>query len=147
MIRISTKGRYGARFMLELAMHFGDGPILLKDIARRQDISEGYLQHIVDALKGANLVISSRVGHGGYILSKPPDQITLREILSTLEGSINLVECIDNPDVCNRSPNCTTRDVWGEVSDNFSQSLESISLTKIVAMNKNKEQNALLYEI
>ncbi len=147
MIRISTKGRYGARFMLELAMHFGDGPILLKDIARRQDISEGYLQHIVDALKGANLVISSRVGHGGYILSKPPDQITLREILSTLEGSINLVECIDNPDVCDRSPNCTTRDVWGEVSDNFSQSLESISLTKIVAMNKNKEQNALLYEI
>ena len=147
MIRISTKGRYGARFMLELAMHFGDSPILLKDIARRQEISEGYLQHIVDTLKGASLVISSRVGHGGYILSKSPDQITLCDILKTLEGSINLVECIDNPDICNRSPNCTTRDVWGEVSDNFSQSLQSITLQKMVDINRNKERNVLLYEI
>lgn len=147
MIRISTKGRYGARFMLELAIHFGDGPILLKDIARRQEISEGYLQHIVDALKGANLVISSRVGHGGYILSKPPDQITLRDILATLEGSINLVECIDNPDVCNRSPDCTTRDMWGEVSDNFSQSLKNISLKKMAEMKKDRQSSVLLYEI
>lgn len=147
MIRISTKGRYGTRFMLELAVHFGNGPILLKDIARRQELSEGYLQHIVDALKGAGLVISSRVGHGGYTLSKPPDQITLRDILSTLEGSINLVECIDNPDVCDRSPNCTVRDVWKDVSDSFSQSLQNISLKKMAEMKKDKPSSVLLYEI
>ena len=147
MIRISTKGRYGTRFMLELAMHFGNGPILLKDIARRQELSEGYLQHIVDALKGAGLVISSRVGHGGYTLAKSPDRITLREILGTLEGSINLVECIDNPDVCSRSPNCAVRDVWGEVSDNFSHSLNNFTLQKMVEMKKEKESSVLLYEI
>ena len=133
--------------MLELAVHFGNGPVLLKDIARRQELSEGYLQHIVDALKGAGLVISSRVGHGGYTLSKPPDQITLRDILSTLEGSINLVECIDNADVCDRSPHCTVRDVWTEVSGSFSQSLQAISLKKMAELNKDKQSSALLYEI
>jgi len=147
MIRISTKGRYGTRFMLELAAHFGNGPLLLKDIARRQEISEGYLQHIVDALKGAGLVLSSRVGHGGYTLAKPPQQITLRDILGTLEGSINLVECIDNPDVCDRSTSCVVRDVWKEVSDTFSHSLEGITLQSMVSMKKNRDSSALLYEI
>ena len=147
MIRISTKGRYGTRFMLELAVHFGNGPVLLKDIARRQELSEGYLQHIVDALKGAGLVISSRVGHGGYSLSKSPDQITLRDILSTLEGSINLVECIDNPDVCDRSTYCTVRDVWKDVSSSFSQSLQDISLKKMAEIKKDKQSSMLLYEI
>jgi Rrf2 family protein len=133
--------------MLELAAHFGNGPMLLKDIARLQELSEGYLQHIVDALKGAGLVISSRVGHGGYTLSKPPDQITLRDILSTLEGSINLVECIDNPNVCDRSQNCSVRDVWKEVSDSFSQSLQNVSLKKMADMKRDKQSSVLLYEI
>ena len=147
MIRISTKGRYGTRFMLELAIHYGNGPILLKDIARRQEISEGYLQHIVDALKGAGLVLSSRVGHGGYTLAKPPDQISLRDILGILEGSISLVECIDNADVCDRSTCCVVRDVWKNVSDTFSQSLDRVTLQKMVTQKKEKESSALLYEI
>jgi Rrf2 family protein len=147
MIRISTKGRYGTRFMLELAARHGNGPILLKDIARRQDMSEGYLQHIVDALKGADLVHSSRVGHGGYTLARKPDTITLHDILSTLEGSINLVECIDNSEICERSTNCVARDVWKEVSDNFSQSLRNITLKKMADMEKEKESNILSYEI
>jgi Rrf2 family protein len=133
--------------MLELAANYGSGPLLLKDIARRQDISEGYLQHIVDNLKGAGFVLSSRVGHGGYTLAKPPEQITLRDILTTLEGSINLVECIDNPGVCDRLRNCVTRDVWKDVSDRFSLSLESYTLQNIATMKKDKDTNALLYEI
>ena len=133
--------------MLELAANYGSGPILLKDIARRQDISEGYLQHIVDTLKGAGYVLSSRVGHGGYTLAKPPEQITLRDILTTLEGSINLVECIDNPGVCDRVVNCVTRDVWKDVSDKFSLSLESYTLQNMATMKKDKDTHALLYEI
>jgi Rrf2 family protein len=133
--------------MLELAVHYGNGPMLLKDIARRQDISEGYLQHIVDALKGAGFVLSSRVGHGGYTLAKAPDRITLRDILATLEGSINLVECIDNPDVCDRATDCVVRDVWKDVSDSFSISLENYTLQKMVDMKKNRDGSALLYEI
>ncbi len=138
MIRISTKGRYGARFMAELATYYGKEPVLLKDIAKRQEISEGYLQHIVDALKGAGLVFSSRVGHGGYTLSRPPDQISLKDILGTLEGSINLVECIDNPSICSRSQNCVTRLFWSQLSGNFTHSLEQITLNKIVEAELNR---------
>jgi Rrf2 family cysteine metabolism transcriptional repressor len=138
MIRISTKGRYGTRFMLELASHYGKGPLLLKEVAQSQGLSEGYLQHIVDALKGAGLVFSSRVGHGGYTLARPPEEITLKDILSILEGSINLVECIDNPIICGRSEDCVPRKVWSELSANFSKSLDSITLGKMVQMNGEK---------
>jgi len=138
MIRISTKGRYGTRFMLELATHYGKEPVLLKDIARKQDISEGYLQHIVDALKGAGLVFSSRVGHGGYTLSRPPEQISLKDILGTLEGSINLVECIDNPAICDRSEDCTTRLFWSQLCGSFTHSLEQITLDRMAEAEMNK---------
>jgi Rrf2 family protein len=133
--------------MLELATHYGNGPLLLKDIARRQEISEGYLQHIVDALKGAGLVLSSRVGHGGYTLAKSPDRISLHDILGILEGSINLVECIDNDDVCDRSTSCVVRDVWKDVSETLSHSLERITLQQMVSMKKERDGSTLLYEI
>ncbi len=140
MIRISTKGRYGTRFMLELAINYGKKPMLLKDIARSQEISEGYLQHIVDALKGGNLIFSSRVGHGGYTLSRSPEQITLRDILSILEGSINLVECIDNSAICNRSDDCIPRIIWTEIGNKLSVSLQEITLQKMVDLcNTQKE--------
>ena len=147
MIRISTKGRYGTRLMLELAMNFDKGPILLKKIAKKEEISEGYLQHIVDTLKGSGLIFSNRIGHGGYTLAKPPEQISLRDILSVLEGSINLSECINNPDICTRSLKCTTRDVWSEVNRKFSQSLSEITLKDMVEKNRNKEPNTMIYEI
>lgn len=144
MIRISTKGRYGARLMLELAMNYGKNPILLKDIAKKEEISEGYLQHIVDSLKGAGLIHSSRTGHGGYTLTKSPETITLKDILGSLEGSINLVECVINPGVCDRSDSCTTRDIWKEVGDNLSSSLESITLKSMVERKKKKLQDQLI---
>jgi Rrf2 family protein len=124
--------------MLELATHYGKEPVLLKDIARKQEISEGYLQHIVDALKGAGLVFSSRVGHGGYTLSRPPKQISLKDILGTLEGSINLVECIDNPAICNRSGDCTTRLFWSQLGSSFTHSLEQITLDRMAEVELHK---------
>ncbi len=147
MIRISTKGRYGTRFMLELAMNFEKGPILLKDIAKNEEISEGYLQHIVDALKGGGLIHTNRIGHGGYTLAKKPEEITLREILSTLEGTISLVECVDNPNVCNRSQNCVTRGVWSELSEKFTQSLNAITLKDMTEKKESMVKNHLLYDI
>ncbi len=147
MIRISTKGRYGTRFMLQLALHYGHGPMLLKEVAKREEISEGYLQHIVDTLKGANLIHSHRVGHGGYTLSKSPAEITLRDILNSLEGNINFTECIDKPEICNRSQECITRDIWGELTKNFSNSLESITLEDMAKRKKQKGENYFLYEI
>jgi len=147
MIRISTKGRYGTRFMLELAMNYGQSPMLLKEVAKKQEISEGYLQHIVDTLKGANLIHTNRVGHGGYTLAKPPSQITLRDILRSLEGSINYAECVEKPDICPRAPECVTRDIWRELSDKFSRSLEEITLEDMVKREKEKGEHYFLYEI
>jgi Rrf2 family protein len=147
MIRISTKGRYGTRLMLELAMNYEKGPMLLKEIAKKQEISEGYLQHIVDTLKGSGLIFSNRIGHGGYTLAKPPEKISLRDILSSLEGSINLSECVNNPDICTRSPKCTTRDAWSEVNRKLSQSLSEITLRDMVEKNRNREPNTMTYKI
>jgi Rrf2 family protein len=147
MIRISTKGRYGTRLMLALAANYGKSPILLKEIARQEDISEGYLQHIVDALKGAGLVYSNRVGHGGYTLARPPSDINLREILGILEGSINLVECVEKPDVCARSGTCVTRDIWTEVGNKLADTLESVTLLDMVERRNRKIERYFSYEI
>jgi len=147
MIRISTKGRYGARFMLELAINYKKGPMLLKEIAKRQELSEGYLQHIVDSLKGAGLIHSNRVGHGGYTLVKPPSEITMLDILSSLEGKINLVECVDKPDICSRSQKCVTRDIWGDLGSQMTKSLKSITLETMVEKNKEKNSNNFDYAI
>ena len=147
MIRISTKGRYGTRFMLELAMNCTGKPMLLRDIAKREDISEGYLQHIVDALKGSGLILSNRIGHGGYTLSRNPEEITLKDILSSLEGTIDLAECVNNPGICTRSTACTTREVWCEVCDKFSSSLAEITLKDMTERKTHKQAQNLHYEI
>jgi Rrf2 family protein len=147
MIRISTRGRYGTRLMLALAVNFGKTPLLLKHIAQQEDISEGYLQHIVDALKGAGLVHSNRVGHGGYSLARAPADINLHDILNTLEGGINLVECVEKPDTCGRSDACVTRDIWSEVSDTLSGALQGITLQDMVERRKLKTQRYASYEI
>ena len=81
MMRLSTKGRYGTRLMLDVSSHGQDGPVLLKDVARRQDISQKYLAHLVAPLKGAGLLNSSRGAHGGYVLARPPQDITLGEVI------------------------------------------------------------------
>ncbi len=147
MIRISTKGRYGARFMLELAINYKKGPMLLKEIAKRQELSEGYLQHIVDSLKGAGLIHSNRVGHGGYTLVKPPSEITLLDILSSLEGKINLVECVDKPNICSRSQECITREIWGDLGSQLTKSLKSITLESMVEKNREKNSKNIDYAI
>jgi Rrf2 family cysteine metabolism transcriptional repressor len=147
MVKISTKGRYGTRFMLELAMNYSRGPVLLREIASSEEISEGYLQHIVDNLKGSGLVISHRVSHGGYTLAKKPEEITLRDILASLEGSITLAECVTNPDICGRAPHCTTRDVWKQLCENFSRSLDEITLKSMVEHRISREKSNLHYEI
>ena len=85
MMRLSTKGRYGTRLMLDLALHYGEGLVFLKDIAKREEISVGYLEHLIPPLKSAGLIKSSRGAHGGYSLAKEPSEINLREIVQVFE--------------------------------------------------------------
>ena len=147
MIQLSTKGRYGARLMLDLAVHYNDGFILLKDVAKRQNISDGYLEHLVPHLKTAGLINSLRGARGGYKLSKAPSEISLKEVVQALEGSLSPVECVNAPSVCKRVSFCVTRDIWKEVGEKISQTLESVTLRDMVEMQKNKGEAPLTYSI
>jgi len=137
-MRLSTRGRYGVRLMLDLALHHGEGPVLLREIADRQGISEKYLWQLINPLKMAGLVGSQRGAHGGYTLGKAPENISLKEILQVLEGPLCLVDCVDDPSFCDRSPSCITRDVWGEASKNMQQTLEGTTLAAMVERQEMK---------
>ena len=140
-MKLSTRGRYGVRLMLELALHYGEGPILLRDIAERQGISEKYLWQLINPLKTTGLVNSQRGAHGGYVLGKAPEAISLKAILQILEGSLCLVDCADNPSFCERSSFCIARDVWREASKNMQQTLENTTLASMVSRQKEKRQD------
>ncbi len=139
-MKISTKGRYGTRALLDLALHEGEGPVLLKDIAQRQQISLSYLEHVVAPLIARGIVRSTRGPRGGVSLAKPPEEVGLDEVIQLLEGSIAPVECVDNPEVCGRSEFCVTRDVWGELEKAMKGVLESITLRDLVERQKRRKQ-------
>jgi Rrf2 family protein len=140
-MKLSTRGRYGVRLMLELALHYGEGPVLLRDIAGRQGISEKYLWQLINPLKTAGLVNSLRGAHGGYVLGKAPEAVSLKAILLILEGSLCLVDCVDNPALCERSPSCISREIWGEASKNMQRTLEDTTLAAMVEKQKEKLRN------
>ena len=131
-MKLSTRGRYSTRLMLELALRYNESPIFLKDISASQDISLKYLSQLIIPLKIAGLVKSTRGAHGGYKLGKSPSDISLREIVEAVEGPINLVECIKEPDLCYRSPECITRIVWSEINQDIYLKLQSISLEQML---------------
>jgi Rrf2 family protein len=142
-MKISTRARYGVRLMATLAENYGKEPIFLKDIAHRENISEKYLSLIVIPLRGANLVNSVRGAQGGYNLSRDPSQISLREVVDVLEGSCSLVDCVKNPSLCDRASICAAHDIWALVGERISETLSSITLERLLEMNREKERNTL----
>ena len=133
-MKLSTKGQYGARVMVDLATHYGEGPIPLRDIAKRQELSERYLEHLMLSLKAAGLVRSSRGAHGGFILARVPSQVKVSEVIQVLEGSMAPVHCVDDPNDCGRSSFCVTRDVWVKMKEAIVGVLESLTLQDLVRM-------------
>lgn len=146
-MKISTRARYGTRLMLELGLHYGKGAVFLKEIAKAEEISEKYLSQIIIPLKSAGLVDSFRGAKGGYVLQRPPSQITLKDIVEVLEGSLELLGCTKNPSICNRVSRCVTRDIWNLLGRTISQTLESKTLEDLVKMHKDKQGRALIYHI
>lgn len=140
-MKMSTKGRYGVRFMLDLVEHYLQGPIPLKDIAQRQDISEKYLWQVINPLKAAGLIIPVRGAHGGYILARKPEDITVRDIINILEGPMALVECVDDSKRCPRSGDCIAHDLWVEIGDKIDQALRGISLADVVEKFRVRRKN------
>lgn len=139
-MKLSTRGRYGTRVLLDLAIHQGVGPVLLRDIARRQQISLRYLEHLVTPLVAGGIVRSTRGRGGGVLLARTSGEIRLSEVIQLLEGSVAPVECVDNPGICNRSASCVTRDVWSEMKKAMDGILESTTLQNLVERHKEKEQ-------
>lgn len=147
-MKLSTRGRYGTRVLLDLALHHGEGPVLLRDIAQRQQISLLYLEHLVTPLIAAGIARSARGVRGGVWLAKPPGEIKLSEVIRLLEGSIAPVECLNNPETCPRSKLCVTRDIWGEMKKAMNGVLESTTLQDLVERQKRKEQpREVMYHI
>jgi len=142
-MKLSTRSRYGVRMMADLADNYGKAPVFLKDIARREDISEKYLSIIVISLRSAGLIQSTRGAHGGYVLIRPPEEISVKDIYDALEGDISLVDCVRNPQDCLRASTCPTRDVWSHVSEKISETLGSISLADLVQERRQKAENNL----
>ena len=139
-MKLSTRGRYGLRALLDLAVHQGEGMVLLKDIARRQEVSLPYLEHLITPLIAGGLVKSTRGARGGVLLLKPPAEVKLTEVVQLLEGSIAPVDCVNDPRVCSRSASCVTRDIWMQIKDAMIQVLDSTTLQNLVERQRQKEQ-------
>ena len=125
--------------MLELACHYGEGPIELREIAKREDISLKYLEQVIVPLRTAGLVKSARGSKGGYALAKHPSEIYLKDLVETLDGPLNLIECLKDPKVCHKVPYCITRDIWQEVSEAIDGIFHSVTLEDMVHRKKEKE--------
>jgi Rrf2 family protein len=137
-MKLSTRGRYSTRLMLELGIRFGQGPVLLKDISKNQEMSLKYLGQLIIPLKIAGLIKSTRGSHGGYYLARPPEDIRLSQILRAVEGNLAFTECVDSPDICYRSGNCVAHDIWEDASNQFNDMLNSISLADMLKKHKKK---------
>jgi Rrf2 family transcriptional regulator, cysteine metabolism repressor len=147
MIKLSTRTRYGVRLMLDLAQKHGSGPVLLRDIAKEEDLSEKYLSLIVMPLRASGLLKALRGASGGYTLSREPAEITLREIVESLEGKIFLVDCDPDPKSCTRSCACATRDVWQIVASKITGELEAITLADLARLSREKSIGSSDYAI
>lgn len=129
-MKLSTKGRYGLKAMFDLALNYGEGPIPLKSIAERQEISEHYLEQLISNLRKAGLVKSVRGAQGGYVLAHKPSEITVGDVLRVLEGPIGLVDCVLEQDAveCSKADDCITRVVWEKIRDSMISTMDSITL-------------------
>lgn len=139
-MKISTRGQYGARALVDMALHYGEGSVQLKDVARRQCISVRYLQHLLTPLIKAGIVKSVRGAHGGVALGRPPEGIHLGEVIQLLEGSIAPVECVDDPASCSRVAGCVTRDVWSDLKKAMTLVLDSTTLKDLAERQKEKNR-------
>ncbi|MBN2531970.1 MAG: Rrf2 family transcriptional regulator [Spirochaetales bacterium] len=131
-MKLSTRSRYGLRLMCDLALHYGEGVMLLKDIAAHTGISGKYLSNLAIPLKGAGLINSTRGFHGGYELAREPGKITVKEIYYLLEGDPVILDCIGNKNLCKQTHLCPTQKMWSLLQKNIFTFLENITLKNLV---------------
>ena len=131
-MRISTRTRYGTRFLLHLAIHGGPAPVPLSSIAKKQEISFKYLSNIASVLKSAGIVKTTVGAGGGFILALPPERITIYDVFAAFDGALTLVHCVRNAAACRRSAGCVARDVWHEVNYSMEKSMRSVTIADMM---------------
>lgn len=131
-MKLSTKGRYGVKAMVELAINYGESPISIKTISTRQNISEYYLEQLFAPLRKAKLITSIRGAQGGYVLSKEPKEITVADIIYVLEGPIEIADCIEGTTTCDNSDCCATKLLWEKIKNSIDDVMKSVTLQDIV---------------
>jgi len=144
-MKLSTKGRYGLRAVLDLAVHADEEAVALSQIAERQGISMNYLEQLIAKLKKAGIVNGIRGAQGGYMLALPAEEISVGAILRALEGDLNPVDCseVNNRDTCCNSDSCVTKYVWKRISDSINDAVDGIKLSELVAESKKVQATAV----
>ncbi|MFC1964101.1 RrF2 family transcriptional regulator [Chloroflexota bacterium] len=144
-MKLSTRGRYGARVLLDLALHQGQKTVSLKEVAERERIPLAYLKRLVSPPRhgGTDMEHQRRRGRrGAGPVSR--EQIGLKEVVEFLEGPLTLADCIHQPEVCDRSTSCVTRDIWGKMGEAMHAVPEPITLQDLVERHRGKEQHGIL---
>jgi Rrf2 family protein len=149
MIKISSKGRYGVKAVYELALHYGQGPVAVNWIAKAQNISEQYLEQLMGPLKRAGLVRGLRGAQGGYMLAKPPAQISVSDVVDAVEGPIVLTDCSSfDSQGCPEIDYCVGPDVWSRVQEALIETMSSMSFQMLINLQREhfKQNVATLLE-
>ncbi|MBR4833353.1 MAG: Rrf2 family transcriptional regulator [Thermoguttaceae bacterium] len=141
-MKISTKGRYGLRILLDLAAHQSEGrPRLIREIAKSQQISEKYVSRLILALRDAGVVESLRGAKGGYALAKPLAEVTLLEAIETMEGPLEVVECLAADSDCQRAATCGPRLFWSEFNDEIRSLLQRRTVQDLFDASREHEEH------
>ena len=146
-MKISTKGRYGLRILLDIAMYrVSDKPRLIREIAQNQEISEKYISRLIIELRKANFVKSIRGINGGYTLARNPEEINILEVLEMMEGPIAIVECAQsNKKVCNREAACPARQMWTQINQKIRETVAQYTLKDLIDLYIGNGEAALDY--
>lgn len=131
-MKLSTKGRYGLRAAVALAMYAKDEPVSISTIAAREELSESYLEQLFAKLKKAGLVHSIRGTNGGYQLSRPAEDISVGDVLRALEGNMVIVDCPDSESQCAKYGSCVTKYVWKRINNSINDTMDAITLEELV---------------
>ena len=135
-MRISTKGHYGLLSLIDVALNQEHGPVTLNDIALRQSLSVKYLWQVLKPLKTSGFLNTTRGAKGGYVLARQPEDITMLDVLTTLEGPISILKCITHEEACPRVRSCVGRTVWADVNQTIEKVLADTTLAKLLCQHE-----------
>lgn len=146
-MKVSTKGDYGVRALIELAHHYGQGPVQSAEIASRQEVPEPYLDQLLTGLKRAGFIRSVRGPQGGHALIRDPGEVTLTEVMAALEGSLAPISCVEDEQACTKSDGCVQRDVWEQVRNATKEILDSVTIADLAEKEREYSRDGGRYSI